>query len=191
MRKFTVKDFIEYNGPCFSCDNPINFKIGFQGLNNADASFLRPTVTATYTEIDLRITYNNSLQLFIFHQTNKILTNDPGALTEYLSSHKLFLSSTCDHCLSLIESQFLDFHISQGYVAAVGISNERLLVKDKGSLYQINTSMILDKSLIVVDRIDKTRPISPFTLELPALPLYRFKDKQHFLDKIKKYILFS
>src|SRR5271167_3698355 len=110
MRKFTVKDFIGYNNPCFSCDNQINFKIGFLDLDvesssktsysiphagpyipSCPISYLRPTVTPQFTEIDLMITYSDALKLYIFHKTNKILTSSQRGLTKYLESHKLFL----------------------------------------------------------------------------------------------------
>lgn len=192
MRKFTVKDFIAYNNPCFSCDNQINFKIGFLDLETkADISYLRPTVTPNYTEIDLVITYSDALKLYIFHKTNKILTNSQQGLTRYLSSHKLFLHSTCDRCYTEIESQFLDFNLDKGFVGAVGISSERLMVSDRDNLYQVNSFFLADKSNLIVDRLDRTRPLIPLSLELPLLPKYRFKDKKHFLEKMKTYLLFS
>lgn len=192
MKKFTVKDFIAYNNPCFSCDNQINFRIGFLDLETkADISYLRPTVGPNYTEIDLVITYSDALKLYIFHKTNKILTNNQVGLTNYLSSHKLFLSSTCDRCYTSIDSQYLDFHPDKGYVAAVGISSERLMVMDDHNLYRINSYFMADKSNLAVDSVDKTRPLSPITLELPLLPKYRFRDKKHFLEKMKTYVLFS
>ena len=124
MKRFTVKDFIAYNNPCFSCDNAINFRIGFLDLENpqASVSYLRPVVLSTHTEIDLKIKYANSeaLKLYIFHKTNKILTNSNQGLTEYLSRHKLFLSSTCDRCYTQIESQFLEFNIDKGSAIVTG-----------------------------------------------------------------------
>lgn len=195
MKKFTVKDFIAYNNPCFSCDNAINFRIGFLDLENpqANISYLRPTVTGLYTEIDLKIKYANSeaLKLYIFHKTNKLLTNSNSGLTEYLSRHKLFLSSTCDRCYTLIESQYLDFNIDKGYVNAVGISLERLMVCDDNNLYQISSSFIEEESILSVDKIDKVKPLSQFQLKLPLLPKYRLKDKENFIRKIKTYMTFS
>lgn len=192
MKKFTVKDFIDYNGPCFSCNSPINFRIGFLDLETkADTSYLRPVVTSNYTEIDLRITYENSLKLNIFHKTNKILTNSNQGLTKYLSSRKLFLSSTCDKCLTQVDSRYLDFNIDKGFVAAVGIASERLMVMDKSNLYQVQSFFMADKSMLTVDRIDKTTPLSPLQLELPLMPKYRFRDREHFLHKMKTYITFS
>lgn len=192
MKKFTVADFIAYNNPCFSCDNQINFKIGFLDLESrADVSYLRPTVTPNYTEIDLVITYSDALKLYIFHKTNKILTNNQQGLTRYLSGHKLFLHSACDKCYTQVESQYLDFNLNKGFVNAVGISTERLIVMDNRNIYQINSFFMADKSHLTVDRIDKTQPLSPTTMDLPLLPKYRFRDKKHFLEKMKTYILFS
>ena len=194
MRKFTVKDFIEYNGPCFSCGNQINFRIGFLDLETkADISYLKPIVTPTSTEIDLIIKYSNAeaLKLHIFHKTNKILTNSVQGLTKYLSSRKLFLSSTCDRCYTQIESQYLDINIDKGFIAAVGISTERLMVNDGTNMYQINSFFMANKTNLVVDRLDRTKPLSPLILDLPLLPKYKFRDKEHFLHKMKTYITFS
>lgn len=194
MRKFTVKDFIAYNNPCFSCSNPINFRIGFLDLETkADISYLRPVVTPTYTEVDLIIKYANTdaLKLYIFHKTNKILTNSQQGLTKYLSSRKLFLSSTCDRCYTQIESQYLDFNIDKAYVSAVGISTERLMVNDGENLYQISSYFMAEKSNLIVDKINKVKPLTPFQLDLPLIPRYRFKDKAHFIQKMKTYITFS
>lgn len=194
MRKFTVKDFIAYNNPCFSCGNSINFNIGLLDLETKiNSQTMRPVVTSTYTEVDLVVKYasNEALKLYIFHKTNKILTNSIEGLTKYLNSRKLWLKSTCDKCYTHIESQFLEFNIDKGYLNAVGLSAERLMVNDGTSQYQITTSFIDEKSLVTVDRLDKVQPLSPFQLKLPLLPKYRFKDKEHFIRKIKTYMTFS
>lgn len=193
MRKFTVKDFITYNNPCFSCGNQINFRIGFLDLETkADISYLRPVVGPQYTEVDLIIKYANqdALKLYIFHKTNKILTNSQQGLTKYLSSRKLFLTSSCDRCYTKIESQYLDFNLDKGFVAAVGISTERIMVNDGDSLYQIDSHFMAEKSRLVVSRLDSAK-MSPFRLDLPLIPKYRFKDKAHFIQKMKTYITFS
>lgn len=192
MKKFTVADFIAYNNPCFNCNNQINFKIGFLDLETkVDISYLRPTVTPNYTEIDLSITYLDALKLYIFHKNNKILTNSQQGLTKYLSKHKLFLQSTCDRCYTQIESTLLEFNLSKGHIAATELSSERLMVSDNQNLYQVNSVFLSGKSILIVDKIDKTSPLSPTTLELPLLPKYRFKNKTNFIEKIKLYLVFS
>ncbi|MGI0058803.1 MAG: hypothetical protein ACREBJ_03460 [Nitrosotalea sp.] len=166
--------------------------MGFLDLETkTDNSYLRPTVTSNYTEIDLIITYSDLLKLYIFHKTNKILTNSNQGLTKYLSSHKLFLSSACDGCLTRIDSQYLEFNVDKGYMAATGINTEMLIVEDKTNRYHINSFFMADKSVLTVDRIDKATPVYPLQIELPLLPKYRFKNKEHFLNKMKTYITFS
>jgi hypothetical protein len=65
------------------------------------------------------------------------------------------------------------------------------MVSDEDNLYQINSSFLAEKSILVVDRLDKTRPLSPITLELPLMPKHRFRDKQSLIEKMKLYVLFS
>lgn len=194
MKRFTVKDFIAYNNPCFSCGNKINFKLGFINSNiqdNNTSSYLRASILPEYTEIDLSISYFDSLKLFIFHKTNKILSNNNNALTKYLSSHKLFLSSTCSSCLTGIESQYLDINCSKQFINAVGISTEFLVVRDEKKIYSISSSFIENKSILIVDKLDRVIPLSPTILTLPLVPLFKLKNKENFLDKVKTYLLFS
>lgn len=197
MKKFTVKDFIEYNGPCFSCGGQINFKIGFVDLDAkqtptmADASYLRPLVTTNHTEVDLIIKYSNqeALKLQILHKTNKIFTNNSQGLTKYLSRHKLFLSSQCDKCHTQIESNFLEINLNKGFIEAVTISTERLVVMSDDTIYQLYSSAFDNKTKVVVDRLD--RIAHTFNLDLPFLPKYRFRTRDNLISKIKMYMTFS
>lgn len=187
-----VKDFIAYNNPCFSCGSAINFRIGVLNLEDADeATSLRPMVFPNYTDIDLLITYSNSLKLYIFHKTNKILTNDGQALTRHLSGHKLFLSSDCSKCYTQAQSLPLDIDLDKGLVKTVGLNTERLMVSDAKNMYQIETSFPDNKSVLSVDKLDSVKPMAPLILNLPLLPKYKFKNKEHFINKIKTYTLFS
>jgi hypothetical protein len=156
-----------------------------------DMSYLRPTVTTEYTEIDLKITYLNSLKLKIYHKTNKMWCSDSLALVEYLKEHKIFLHSTCDHCMTTIESQFLEFNLAHGYVMAVGLAREHLLVNGGDKLYFISSAFLEEKSIITVTHLDRTKPLTPFTIETPLIPLYKLKTKDRMIDKIKTYMIFS
>lgn len=197
MKKFTVKDFITYNNPCFACGKKITFKIGFYNTDEmgpVHSSFLRPTVMGNYTDIDLKITYMDSIKLYIFHKDNKILSNNQAGLTKYLSQHTLFLSSTCT-CHSEIETENLDFHLvaERQYVSAVNIKFERLMVTEGDNLYQLNSSFCDKKSTLIVYKTDKQAAVSgtPTVIEMPLIPKYKFKNRDHFLEKMKTYILFS
>lgn len=188
MKKFTIKDFITYNNPCFSCNNKISIKIGSaDSISQSDTVFLTPIINVDSTDINLKITYANVLKLKISHKTNKIQTTRLMSLTKYLKEHKLFLRSYCDHCHTFIESQFLEFNMSRGFIYPVGISNEVLIVKNKNTTYNLSSSFFEGKSLLIVDKPN----ISPLYFNLPLMPLYKFKDKEHMINKMKLFVVFS
>lgn len=186
MKTFTVKDFIAYNNPCFSCGKSINFKV----YANEGTSGLRPTVKPDYTSIDLQVTYTSTLQLWVFHKTNKIISSDSRLLADYLYNHKIYLSTFCD-CYSSITSQFLEFNLDKSYIAPVGISSERLVVSDDHNMYTIYSSFIDEETSVSVDTIDKTTPVSPIQFKMPLLPLYKIKTKERLINKLKTYVTFS
>lgn len=187
MKKFTVKDFITYNNPCFSCGEKINLKIG----HDHGTAELRPTVKPDYTVIDLRVTYTHTLQLWIFHKTNKIITSDGRGLADYLYNHNIYLQSQCSKCYTSIQSQFLEFNLDKGFIKPVGIKTEKLIMLDDDNMYTIYSSFEEEKSMVAVDRINKATPVAPTCFDLPLLPLSKFKTKERYLDKIKVYLTFS
>jgi hypothetical protein len=193
MRKFTIKDFIAYNNPCFSCNSPINFKIYSETIGSGTSGHLNPTVLPNYTEIDLSIKYSNmeALKLFIVHKTNKILCSNNQGLTKYLSERKLTLVSTCDRCKTQITSEPLKFDLEKGHVEATYLKYERLMVHEGDNIYQIDSNFETEKSVLIVEKLNAVKPLSPLRLNLPILPKYRFKDRAHFLNKVKTYIIFS
>ena len=192
MKKFTVKDFITYNGPCFSCRAKVNFKVGVTYINQSiDSVHLVPVVKNDFIEIDLKINYHDGLKLRIFPKTNKIQTSSMRGLTKYLDEHKLYLRTHCDHCYTSVESQFLEFNLLKEFIKPVGISREMVIVNDGNNMYQVHSSFIDESSVVIIDRISKTTPITPIRMELPLLPIYKFKTKERFLEKMKTYLIFS
>ena len=196
MKRFTVKDFIAYNNPCFSCGNAINFRIGVWDVVGASdpqntVSNIRPLVTPDCTEIDLRITYNDALKLFVHHKTNKISTNNMNALIRYIDEHRLYLSSTCDRCYTHISSEYLDFDFDKNVIKAIGIRFERLLVDDNENHYRINSFYDTGKSDVVIDKTNTTGTLTPIILDLPLMPRHLFRNKEHFIKKMKLYMIFS
>ncbi len=187
MKKFTVKDFITYNNPCFSCGEKINLRIG----KSHGVADLRPTVKPEYTVIDLQITYTHTLQLWIFHKTNKIISSDARSLSDYLLNHQIHLHSSCTKCYTSIHSDPLVFNTNKGYVEPVGLSSEQLIITDEDNIYTLFSSFKDEKTTVSVDRISSATPISPVKLDLPLLPLYKAKTKEYLINKLKTYLTFS
>lgn len=192
MKKFTVKDFIFYNSPCFSCGSKTRFDIGCLNSETSITSILtRPVINANYTEVDISITYTDALKLYIFHSNNKILTNNSQALIKYLSTHRLYLISKClnNKCGCIIQSQFLIFNLEKSYIEAVPISFEMLTVTDENNIYRIESWFEGEPhSNVSYTKKDTNKKTS---LKLSLLPKFSFKNKQHFITKMKTIIIFS
>jgi hypothetical protein len=192
MKKLTVKDFITYNNPCFSCGDNVFIRVSsVDMLSDSETVHLTPLLTKDSLDIYLKITYNSTLVLKIFLKSNKIETTDFGSLTKYLEEHRLYLRSDCNKCCSHMESQFLDFNFSKNFVHPTSISNELLIVKNNNTTYQLSSSFFDDKSLLMVDKPNQLSHYSTEYFNLPLLPLHKLKNRQRFLEKMKIYILFS
>lgn len=187
MKLFTVKDFIALNAPCFSCDGKITLRGRVGGSDT-----LKPTVEKSHTILDLQTFYHYNLQLRIDHKTNKVISNDIRGCAEYLLHKKLYLTSVCEKCYTSFDSHNLSININKGYVEPFGISFERLHVMDDHNMYDVQSSYIDEKSRIIVDRIDKTHPLSPIIIDnIPLITLAKVKTKERLINKLKTYITFS
>lgn len=191
MDRFTVKDFIKHNAPCFSCGKEINLQIGFCDPSSQNLTgYLRPTVTPEYTEVNLKTTYSDAIKLHIFHKDNKILTNNEKGLTEYLGRYKLFLSSMCDKCSTRMVSQDLSFNLEKKFVRPVEMKTETLSVTNKDTTYIVDSFFETQKSIVYIFKAGESFN-SDIKLELSILPKSKFKNKEAFIKKMKFIALYS
>ena len=192
MKKFTVKDFIAYNNPCFSCGSQISFSIDSYSKESQTIVTLRPLVNPDNTFVQLEVRYRSrtdGVDLTIFHKTNKFITNNLYSLTNYLDEHKLFMRSICYRCNTCIESGYLEFILDKNMVGAVELFYENLFFNDKTNNYCITSNFLNNKSKIAITTINDLNNCR--YLDLALLPKYRFKNKQHLIEKMKLYLLFS
>lgn len=200
MKKFTVKDFITYNGPCFSCQSKITFEIGVFNTKSKQvpAVYLTPTITNESIDIDLKINYRDSLSLRVFTKTNKFTTSSVKSLNKYLDEHGLFLRSKCDNCKTSVDSEAIEFNILKQFIAPVAISDERLVVRDDKHQYELYSSFKPGDqggSIAIISSLNaagKNNTQNKFIrIDLPLLPIYKLKNKERFIQKMKTYIVFS
>jgi len=193
MRKFTVKDFILYNSPCFNCSKPILFKIGYVDDKNqinqlAYGNYITPIINGLDLEIPLHIRYAGSVNLKIDCKTNKFYTPSPLHLTKYLDEHILFLDSWCNQCYTRMRSNQLHFNIEYGFIYPVEIIIEHLQINDEPNHYHLNSDSQLNNTLITIGNVNNP---DVSALNVPFIPLGKFKTKSNLLKKIKMYLLFS
>lgn len=197
IKSFTVKDFITYNNPCFSCGGKINLRIAVHDIGHGEVpSYPTAIITPESSKLELVITYNNTLTLNIEHKSNKIGSNNPEWLVSYLKNKKLFLSSTCNGCSSVIESDYLELNLDKGFIAPTYIRYEMLMMLDTLNMYQIKSYFVEKKTTIVVVSVknkenNNAGKLDKIKFDLPLLPLYKFKTREQIMKKIKTYLIFS
>lgn len=192
MKLFSVKDFISYNNPCFSCKQHVNFyfTVAPRTVSNPTTGYFSPIVSRDFTAVDLKITYSHSLTLKIHHKTNRFEANNIHELEDYLSKNQINLTLSCPKCQSKITSDKLVFDLTKKYVRGTKVVYESLRIKDKEKQYFLETFHELNGTTITV--ISNNNAFGDiFTIDTPALPLYKFKNKNNVIKKIKTYMLFS
>ena len=74
MNKFTVKDFIKYNAPCFNCKKATTISLNVMSLKydwiDPGLSQLYPIIDKHHFKVALKITYSTKLLLTIDLLTN-------------------------------------------------------------------------------------------------------------------------
>lgn len=191
MKKFTVKDFISYNNPCFSCKSNINFYFVTESkdLSKAkQAGYINPIVSSQSTSVDLIKSYSHSLTLDIYHKTNKFYAANWHELQSYLMDHNLTMNSSCPTCKSIVVSKKLIFDFKNKYIQPTEVRKEYLIIEDKEKVYNLKTNM--DKNSTHIEVYSDFSQNS-WELDTPALPIFKFKNKANIIKKIKTYIIFS
>lgn len=196
MRKFTIKDFILYASPCFGCGEKISFWMGFTDLQDEKAQLTHKPimVTGDSSTLDIRTTYHGNLFLTINHKTNKFQTSDLQEFSVFIKKHQMFLQTNCKKCHMNIDSRFLEFNLVKGFIKPIGISYEKITLTDNINYYLIGSSYFENLSIISIIKKPTNyydTSTTSLRLEVPILPLYKFKNKNQLIEKIKLYLLFS
>lgn len=204
MKKFTVKDFVIYNNPCFNCGRPMNFHLYSSSRSD------RPTKPPTFNkkidtfmvnnnqtiEVVLKRLYSKSLVMYVDIKTNKFSINDEEEFRNYLLDNNLQIKKKCIKCDAVIISQDLIFNLNKGIIEGIVISYEEFTVCDNLKVvddiqYRVRTFTYKYDS-ITEFYVYKAPDLFPhFQIQAPPFYLYKFKTKGNLLKKLKTYLLFS
>lgn len=192
MKKFTVKDFLHLNSPCFGCDGDIDIRIGVTNIDiTVGDVFLKPAYALQHLTIPLVIKYNSNLKLIIDCKTNKFSVSDLTLLTNYLESHKLYLSCHCSGCSTQFISYHLEFNLRRHFIKPVAIQQEYLVLRDRKNKYILRSVYSQDYTNVTAFAMQDGHATAISNLELPIVPRYRFKDREQMMHKLRTYLLFS
>lgn len=179
MKPFTVKDFVTYNNPCFSCGENIIFTFG-EAIN--------PVIDGKECKVELITSYSDSLSLIINLNTNSFHTTNTKVFKKYLKTKNIFLKSKCSKCNTYILSSNLIFDHEKHFIKPAYLRQEFLKVYKDGLRYSVFSSD--DGSILNVQDLKTGKNVLDIAVE-PELFLYRIKTKEKLINKLKTYILFS
>jgi hypothetical protein len=177
MKSFTIKDLINYNNPCFSCDS-MDHTVSFYD-SSLNLSKLVTIVTKKNVTITLKYKFNNQSQLFIDLNTNKFFTSEN---CEPIYYDKLYLSVLCNFCGSVINSDTIIHDDSCNRILPTSIKHEIFYISSNDRRYIISSHTPLGVTSIRSDS---------FHIKIPLLLKNEFGSKQDLIDKINLYITFS
>lgn len=183
----TVKDFIDYNNPCFSCGSKVNFYLSVLNYKTSIISIVNASPEKKGIRFSLKIGYNDNLYFIINTLTNSFAANDLKSFITYSKDKDFTFESRCGKCNSEIASKPITFSFINNFIKPISLSSENLCIKSKGCVYRILTSFEDDKSRLSVT----SKNGSSMDLNIKLFPLYKFKNKDTFIKKAQIYLTFS
>lgn len=193
MKVFTIKDFLQYNAPCFSCGQKV--VIQFAHHNDSASTYIKPTIINSLLELDLHVKWLkiNQVNLIIDLQTNHIATSNKQGLIKFINDRKVYAESKCKDCGTIIRSDYLTFDFQSMLIKGVGLAFEQLVVFEKQVKYVLCSSINGYGGECSKSQMYAWNNLSAGTFDqvIPLCPLYKFRNRQHFLDKMKTICVFS
>ena len=186
-----MKDFVNYGSPCLECGNKLDLSFNITFRQN-DATSVIPLNLQNDGKLlaNLKITYKDALIMVLDPKTNKFAVTIPEKdFLKYLQECCIRLIMTCK-CYSVFLSDKLDFDTKTFRLAAFTVASETMTVRTPHEMYRLSTYYGGNTSELEIYPMDSISKMTE-TMVLPILPRSKFKNKSHFLEKIKTYLIFS
>lgn len=183
----TVKDFIDYNNPCFSCGSKIIFNLSILNHKTNIPTIIYASPEKSGIKFPFKIGYNDNLFILVNTVTNSFAANDFKAFILYVKDKTFTFDSICPKCNSEIFSNPIDFNLINNFIKPISLNLETLLVKSKGTSYRLHSIFKEESSHLSI--LNKNN--SYIEMNIKLFPLYKFKNKETFLKKAKIYLTFS
>ena len=191
MDKFTLKDFIERNNPCFSCGKNISIELfSIDRISNLKNE-VNLIAMHDHLKSDLEIKYKFILKIKIFYKNNKIIYSNLKALTEYLKRYRLYLETFCKNCATKIQSNELLFDATFLYLLPITLKKESLILIEKKFLYVMLNDFINNKTTLIFDKRLAPDDVNITKIVLPLVKIPSLKNREFIYNKIKTFIIFS
>jgi len=179
MKKYTIKDFVEYNNPCKMCGKNVHLELtdDYKGGRTHKCEAEGTTITFL-----LQNKYNGNVYLVFDAKKNTYVCS------ENLETYAFHFILTCPDCFYIKSSRII---LEKGKVKPLEIENEDLHYTtdmNQISLYTTEAESWID---VTPKFSSATMTIKTTTIDIPPLFLSKWKTKERLLNLIKTYIAFS
>lgn len=186
------KEFVLYNAPCFNCKSKISIELNIHNHTgdispSAMLSNINCSVFKNFTDINLKVSYHDSLHLKIIHKTNIFETNNIKRLKNFFETHDVFVASACTGCFSYADSSILELDYKYFRIKPISVISEHISLQHNDMHCYIDTNFIKNKSEISAFINGK----HSLNVTTDAININKLKNKEAFFKKIKTYITFS
>lgn len=189
MKKFTIKDMMLYHNPCRACGNNTNFSFCVISCVQDSPSVrdwkIRPELNDSYLKIPLSIRYKYRLDLHINLLTNEFIVHSKKSLYDFLKNHQIYAQAVCGKCGSYINTDFL-FTENDKFIKPVGLYVEVFYFKNEGCDLIVKNNYEGGATTITFNKSNGHK-----TLNVPLIPMYKFKTNEALFQKIKMMLTFS
>lgn len=182
MRQLTLKDFVDYNSPCRLCNKAPSIELFNQQSGISYGNF---ELSGTNIKFTLNSKYNPENSTFIIFnaKTNNYTANFDLSESSYgEEKYRFKFVLYCKSCV-MIHSATLVFE--KDYIKPFKIDWERVNLKIDNREFIVLTESSQDYSSIWTSSIGNNK------IQIPSLPISKWKTKEKLVNTVLTYLTFS
>lgn len=183
MIYFTIKDIVKYNLKCKICSSPTSLYLvddmPCDEYNYGRLNVIKPTINNGIMSFNISIKYKSKILLHIDIATNEfILIKEGVELYNEKFLDQIFLETICDTCGTMMNTEYLVF--SKNTIKPVKLFTEAIFINHNNINFSIFNKFKTNKCAFIAIG----QNIKSTNIELPLMPLWKFKNRKAIIEKL-------
>lgn len=192
MKNLTLKDFLSIGNPCLDCGKALIFRATTSYYKDGSVFTIAPTFIPENKSFlfELESFYESKLLISINPYSHKISLPNEDGFRKYLKNYCFSFFSACGANEITIQTKDVSFDLDKKIMLPINLSYEVIKIVAGKEMLTLFTDYSKKTSAITRCKISDA-PNYNEPVDVPLLPLSKFKNKAHFIEKIKTYLAFS
>jgi hypothetical protein len=186
MQLFTIKDFINYNNPCFICNCKIDLKVVVNTKNINAYKYMIPEYHNDKLIVILTNSYKDKVSFLLHLNTNQFECDEN--LFEFLKEHSIYLQLSCS-CLMTVKSKNIVFDFDNMVIIPTSLFHEEITFKYKEMTIWVDSDFILNKTSIRI--FNKQNTYKEINKIINLMPKSSFANKEELIKKMKWFLTYA